>query len=336
MKKKFIFLCIILNFFSLFYSYSYLDLKERSGYRVVFVHGTHGMSFSDAMKFIFYKLFSRNKFYNLLDNLIDKRFNKCIDDHTSLCNNDLGLHKISNMNISLSIYFSFNKYIYSPVKDIFKLNNIDYYMFNWTGLLLDGERSYAALLLYYELKTLLKKDPQSKIILVGYSHGGNIILKLAEIVKSMNDDKFFVDLVILLAVPLNNKSNFNASSSLFGSIFNFYSSSDILQVADFFSGFPFVTLNRKLNANKNIWNIEVKYIVSKNKAKRKASKKFNIGIRHKYFGNFLNGECPSFLLFLVPVMYKLLQHQFPHNLLLKIDLSNKIEDLKQKIIFNSI
>lgn len=285
-------------------------------YKIIFIHGTYGMNFSEMIKFIFYKLFNHNKFLEHIEMCSNKRFSKDIDEHTSLCNNYIGLHKITKCNISEKTYNLFYKYVISQVQNIFKAKNIDYYMFNWNGLLLESERKNSASVLYQEIKALQNKN--TKIILVGYSHGGNIALELAKIAAQKQDTNFVIDLLLLLASPLNYISQTNSRSDIFEVIYNFYSSYDIFQIADIFSGLPFVTLKRKLLNKKNIWNIEVKYMMKKHNKRKKS----DVSIHHKRFGNVLEEDIPSFLFFLVPVMHKLLKNNLHNNLLLKIDISS--------------
>lgn len=321
MKKIFLF-CIISFLFSLATEtptempLEPKEMLENFEYKIIFIHGTYAMNFVGMIKFIFYKLFNHNKFLQHIEIWSNKRFSKDINEHTSLCNNYVGLHKITKENISEKIYDLFYKYFVSGFKNTFKAKNIEYYMFNWNGLLLESERKNSALDLYQEIKALQNKN--TKIILVGYSHGGNIALELASIAAKKKDTNFVIDLLVLLASPLNYISQINAHSYIFEMIYNFYSSYDMLQIADIFSGLPFLTLKRKLLNKKNIWNIAVKYVIKKHQ-KRKRSDVF---IHHKRFGNILEEDIPSFLFFLVPVMHKLLKNKLHNNLLLKIDISS--------------
>lgn len=107
------------------------------------------------------------------------------------------------------------------------------YFFGWSGKLCNKERKRCALNLYNDLITL-KKDYEEKhnisptIILIGHSHGGNVILHMASYHSPKSH--FFIDKIVLLACPVQDRMHHCMSSSLFEKIYSLYSYRDIIQI----------------------------------------------------------------------------------------------------------
>jgi pimeloyl-ACP methyl ester carboxylesterase len=95
------------------------------------------------------------------------------------------------------------------------------YMFGWSGSLANHERQKAATALYAGLKELASQYEQERghkpaIHLISHSHGGNVILHMAN--DHDSDSTFEIDTVILLACPVQKQ------------MYAFYSQSDLIQV----------------------------------------------------------------------------------------------------------
>ncbi len=107
----------------------------------------------------------------------------------------------------------------------FPLNN--FYFFGWSGGILPKSREKAAYLLYQSIKHF--KCP---IRIIAHSHGGNVALNLAKVVKECRDYNFKVDELILLACPVIALNEDHINSNIFKKIFSFYSTGDRTQTRD--------------------------------------------------------------------------------------------------------
>lgn len=114
-----------------------------------------------------------------------------------------------------------------------------YYTFGWSGLLSNCERKKAAdgfyKSLFSEIKRLKKQGMHPKIRLIGYSHGANVCLQLAESKYKFPDKQFSVDEFILIGCPIHDNSNPLVADPLFKSVYNLYSKRDQIQTLDCFS-----------------------------------------------------------------------------------------------------
>jgi hypothetical protein len=111
-----------------------------------------------------------------------------------------------------------------------------FYTFGWSGNLTLEARQHAAQDLFYALKELTiayqqKYGCDPEIILISHSHGGNVILHLAEIVDP-DGFKLKIAKAILLACPVQNHTNHLISSSIFERIYSLHSHTDMIQIAD--------------------------------------------------------------------------------------------------------
>lgn len=120
-----------------------------------------------------------------------------------------------------------------------KLNNNhqegSYYTFGWSGLLSVQARREAAEELYHALHTILETSPEQPLIqVIGYSHGGNVALYLAE-AEARHQKNLTIDKLILLGTPVQNDTDYLISSSMFTHTYNIYSTGDLVQTVDFLS-----------------------------------------------------------------------------------------------------
>lgn len=111
-----------------------------------------------------------------------------------------------------------------------------FYLFGWSGKLSFKEREQSARTLYLDLKKV--RDEYKKIYgaephitILAHSHGGNVALLLEQI-KDPDDTTFFIDRLILLAVPVQQHTVEYCYAPLFGKIYSLYSLLDVLQVID--------------------------------------------------------------------------------------------------------
>jgi hypothetical protein len=117
-----------------------------------------------------------------------------------------------------------------------------YYTFGWSGLLSPRMRYLEAKIFYeHMLKEFSQYYGQKrniKLRIIGYSHGGNVTLKLAEIYKKegiAKENKIIIDELILIGVPVLSETDYLVNSSLFKKIYHFYSYGDRVQRLDCFS-----------------------------------------------------------------------------------------------------
>jgi PGAP1-like protein. len=107
------------------------------------------------------------------------------------------------------------------------------YIYSWSGILDFSERQRAGTELYNELVNLIDTYKKlhgtvPKIRIIAHSHGGNVALNLV----STWDRSFFIDELILLAVPVQAKTQELVHSQLFKRVLNLYSTIDIPQMID--------------------------------------------------------------------------------------------------------
>ena len=144
-----------------------------------------------------------------------------------------GLHHIN----------TFNKYHYEAIRGailgttqpIF-LQQEYIYSFGWSGKLDLIARKNASQELFDGLK-ILDRDIQQKtgqeveFILISHSHGGNVVLHLAEI-EDPDGFKPAISKAILLACPVQKNTAHLINSPIFKRIYSLHSHTDMIQIAD--------------------------------------------------------------------------------------------------------
>ncbi len=117
-------------------------------------------------------------------------------------------------------------------------SNSDYYTFGFSGIFSATHRKEAAFNLYQHLHTLQHsyrlQGYETTITLCGYSHGGNVLLYLAE---AENHEKKHLNIknLILLGTPIQAETAHYAFHPLFSKIISLYSEGDGVQGQDQFS-----------------------------------------------------------------------------------------------------
>jgi hypothetical protein len=151
--------------------------------------------------------------------------------------------------------------------------NNNYYLYGWSGLMSHKARVAEAKIFYDELAQLAdgytKEGRQPKIRLIGYSHGGNLCLNLAEYHKTAEKKIPNIDQLILLGMPVQVENDFLAGSDLFKQIYHFYSSADKIQRIDPFSFKRFLS-RKRFHQNKpdNLVQIQIAFLEEKLVRKR--------------------------------------------------------------------
>jgi pimeloyl-ACP methyl ester carboxylesterase len=108
-----------------------------------------------------------------------------------------------------------------------------YYTYGWSGLISGRERAEEGIRCYEALTKLHTTHPTARIIIIGYSHGGNIALNMAN-AHAENVD-WCIDTLILLGTPIQRENDHCVCSPLFKKIYNVYSHEDHVQRLDCFS-----------------------------------------------------------------------------------------------------
>jgi len=150
-----------------------------------------------------------------------------------LSGNLSGLHKITQPNMP-----------YYPLLRATTLCEIDpdnfdpnnFYLFGWSGHLSVQARQNTALELYEALRLLSsfykqKYSIEPEFNLISHSHGGNVILHLAEI-PNHDGFKLTIAKAIFLACPVQKHTSHLVSSDIFKRIYSIHSHADIVQVID--------------------------------------------------------------------------------------------------------
>ena len=111
-----------------------------------------------------------------------------------------------------------------------------FYTFGWSGKLTLQARKNAALDLFYALKTLTITYQDTygcmpEIILISHSHGGNVLLHLAEITDP-DGFKLSISKAILLACPVQKHTAHLISAPIFERIYSLHSHTDMIQIVD--------------------------------------------------------------------------------------------------------
>lgn len=119
-----------------------------------------------------------------------------------------------------------------------------YYTYGWSAILSRSARLEDAYTFLCQLNTEIDKlraqGLEPKVRLIGYSHGGTVILKLA-LAKQLYciAPHFAVDETYLLGTPIQSDTDYLINDPLFKKIYNIYSRGDRFQKLDFFSAGQF-------------------------------------------------------------------------------------------------
>lgn len=109
-----------------------------------------------------------------------------------------------------------------------------FYLFRWSGLLNHKERQTVSYDLYQALMDKIAEIYSQTgkypfVTVITHSHGGNIALNLAQINELMGGN-LQIDRLILLACPVQQGTAKFVDSAIFGKVYAFYSTNDMIQV----------------------------------------------------------------------------------------------------------
>ena len=119
------------------------------------------------------------------------------------------------------------------------LENNLYYLYGWSGLLSDECRKKEAEKLYQEIIKLDKKTFEKTGVhpffdIISHSHGGNIVLYLAQ-QEEIHKQGLSIDHALLYEPPVQVETAHYCTSPLFKNLVLLYSEGDFIQTADFIS-----------------------------------------------------------------------------------------------------
>lgn len=218
-----------------------------------------------------------------------------------------------------------------------------YYTYGWSGLLSPKRRYIDAKLLYGELgqevRNLQAQGINPKIRLVGYSHGGNVLLNLGRIAQEEPMlPSFNVDQLVLLGTPIQHETDYLVNAPIFKSVYHIYSHDDRIQKLDFFSFNRFfsgqVFKSRKgFDLPDKLVQIQLKcsrnYRNQKRAVHPEKHKNIAVASKHKKLRNASPGHSELWFFSWTPANYR---HYFPLNPLPTASLVpliiNEVETLK--------
>lgn len=150
-----------------------------------------------------------------------------------LCDDTKGLHKTADLD---HLHYPFLRAKALSAGDPTRFNPEHFYTFGWSGKLNLKARENASLNLFYALKTLEheyqeKYGTEPEFVLISHSHGGNVILHLADITDP-EGFKPHIAKAILLACPVQKHTAHLIGSPIFERIYSLHSHTDMIQIAD--------------------------------------------------------------------------------------------------------
>jgi len=115
-----------------------------------------------------------------------------------------------------------------------------YYTYGWSGLLSRtaryGDAKEFLQALEHEVEKFRAQGINPKLRLIGYSHGGTIIMKTALVKQRENlNTSVSIDEVLLFGTPIQYETDYLIHDPMFKKVYNFFSRSDRVQRLDFFS-----------------------------------------------------------------------------------------------------
>lgn len=213
--------------------------QQEENWITVFVHGTFGLQAN----------FSIPTFFKLLKDDIEcssyhinvEIMRKNCAYYTLQPMQERGLHRVNFSPAAHRGPYLFSLLFNDVLKKYYNNQNNAYYTYGWSGLVSADRRFREARSFYQELSKeidLIVQDTGQipKVRLIGYSHGGSICLNLAKIrCEERPHDKFLIDELILLGMPVQPVTECLIHAPLFKSIYNIYSGGDHIQRLDIFS-----------------------------------------------------------------------------------------------------
>jgi len=146
-----------------------------------------------------------------------------------------------------------NSYIFANKENS---SNLHFYTFGWDGYLNQKSRLSSAKVLYSSLLNEISKiksninlkDQDLELVLIGHSHGGNVLLNLAKINAEIHGN-LKVDKLVLIGTPVQSETEELINDAMFKKIYSLYSNDDMVQVIDIISTQDSISKRRYKNTN---------------------------------------------------------------------------------------
>jgi hypothetical protein len=150
--------------------------------------------------------------------------------------------------------------------------NLHMYNFGWDGRLSQKSRLRGAKNLYKQLTNEILNlknkfnlcDDDLEIIMIGHSHGGNVLLNLARAEEEFKQH-LKIDKLILLATPVQSETADLISNRMFKNVYSFYSNGDYVQVIDIVSTEDSISKRRYKNNESNSKLVQIELTIDKTK-----------------------------------------------------------------------
>jgi hypothetical protein len=219
----------LFNIIYLFFCFSFVFSKKKEKNVYIIVHGTFATNkFSTEIN----RNYIYNFFYNEFQNYsFDKLFDFIRYFFNAFGGVKSGIIKISNSKLKFD---EEQLLILHYLKKTMK--NGDFYAFNWCGHIFENCRDAASYELYKEIIKINYENNKSgyktNFILIGHSHGGNVILGVSDYIKSI--DKLNILYAVLFGTPIYKKTHERVikkieNEYIYKNIINIYSENDIIQ-----------------------------------------------------------------------------------------------------------
>lgn len=168
-----------------------------------------------------------------------------------------------------------------------------YYTYGWSGLMSPTRRFKDAIDLYKgiekERNAFIAQGITPKVRVIGYSHGGNVVLNLGAVRQREAVDKnLVIDEAILLGTPIQSETDYLVNDPIFKRVYHIYSSADRVQKLDFFSYERF--FSRRTFKERRDFVLPDKLIQIQIKMTRNNK---GVGMRRKKFKNSFNFNSAS-------------------------------------------
>jgi len=262
----------------------------------IFVHGIMSikphLSFGNFMRF-------------MTDNVHGTVYSKTVelmrDDiifHQNQAMQQVGLKKIDPYDVAPGNASSAMALVFEQMSAFantgLKIEN-HYYTFGWSGLLSPKQRYADAISMYNaiakEVASYVAHGVNPKVRIIGYSHGGNVLLNLALArQQSTIAETFTVNELILLGMPVQAETDHLINDPIFETVYHLYSRGDRIQKLDFFSFNRF--FSSRLFKNREDFQLPEKLIQIQLKCTRNAKPTITADKQNELY-NFANNAILS-------------------------------------------
>ena len=216
--------------------------------------------------------------------------------------------------------------------------NLHIYSFGWDGRLSHKSRQRSAKALYARLieeidflkKSLNLSDDKIETILIGHSHGGNVLLNLVKAEEEFKQN-LKIDKLILIGAPVQSETADLITNSMFKKVYSFYSNGDYVQVVDIVSTEDSISKRRFKNNEANSRLTQVELTVDKTKPSH--SELWLLGDTYDFIHRKSLTTYPLPLFIFIPIIINSIEEQASncHEILANIRRDKKEQEFVVKI-----